>query len=418
MIGDDGRVRVVDFGLACEAEDPDGPSTKHQSRRHAQLHGARAAVRRADHRRHRPVWVLRRAGGGARETCGGRGPRDAAALAAGGHRARLARRMPPTASVDDGAAARARRAIRCWCAGGASRRRPWWSRAWRRFAAGRSSLRQPAAPRATRAGRAPGGRVGRGRARGGAGAARRDGRLRPLAAATAGTAASPSRQPVDGRLPRRLPRARRAVRCAGRWPHGLPRTRPGRAYRPRRRGQDHRREIATNLVHASQALPDPDGCGDLGIAARERGAPPTAIAGARSGYSRSHRGGARADRGRTAQEARAIAEQAVAEARGLGYRPAARRVAAAPGRPTRPWRMDDRVRGHRTADRSVYIGLQVPAINRLPLKRGRGARGRRSIGRRARSLSLSCEVSRGGGREQVGLAGSRALLSTTWVRSR
>jgi tetratricopeptide (TPR) repeat protein/predicted Ser/Thr protein kinase len=76
-----------------------------------------------------------------------------------------------------------------------------------------------------------------------------------------------------------------------------------------------------NLVTATQALPDPDGCGDIGSLLANAEPPPTAIS-ARVADLRGRIAAARIQiaAGRQKQ-ARAIAEQAVSEARGLGYRP-------------------------------------------------------------------------------------------------
>ena len=76
-----------------------------------------------------------------------------------------------------------------------------------------------------------------------------------------------------------------------------------------------------NLVKASQALPDPDGCADLGALLANAEPPPAAIA-ARVADIRGRIAAARVQIAAGRQkEARAIAEQAVAEARGLAYRP-------------------------------------------------------------------------------------------------
>jgi tetratricopeptide (TPR) repeat protein/predicted Ser/Thr protein kinase len=76
-----------------------------------------------------------------------------------------------------------------------------------------------------------------------------------------------------------------------------------------------------DLVTAAQALPDPDGCGDLQSLLANAEPPPAAIS-ARVAELRNRIAAARVQiaAGRL-KEARAIAEQVATEARGLGYRP-------------------------------------------------------------------------------------------------
>jgi eukaryotic-like serine/threonine-protein kinase len=76
-----------------------------------------------------------------------------------------------------------------------------------------------------------------------------------------------------------------------------------------------------DLVQATQALPDPDACGDLGSLLANVEPPPGAISARVTELrGRNAAAGVQIAAGRNKQ-ARALAEDAVAEARGLGYRP-------------------------------------------------------------------------------------------------
>ena len=72
---------------------------------------------------------------------------------------------------------------------------------------------------------------------------------------------------------------------------------------------------------AARALPDPDACGDLDSLLTNVDPPATAIAPRVADDSRAARGRARAARGGRYRQARAVAEQAVADARALAYPP-------------------------------------------------------------------------------------------------
>ena len=231
LFGDDGRVRVVDFGL------PATPTPRRASTstgpRHAALHGAGAApaprspppsISTASASR----WGRRsRPGQPARASCrdGWRRPRP-----------RLARRTPASASVDGRAAARARRAIRCGAAaalaavarGGRCRRR---------FVAGRPPPASGRRRLPRRRRRAPGGSLGRPppalrRWPGWLRCARTAPRWRPGSTGPRG-----SRAPLGGRPARRVPARGAQSGSLRRSSHGLPRPRsrrPGRGRRPGR----------------------------------------------------------------------------------------------------------------------------------------------------------------------------------------